>query len=115
MKPGYDKALYLLPFDHRQSYVTGMFDFKLPLSVQQHDQISDSKQLIYEGFQLAVADGVPSELAGILVDEEFGSDILRNAHRHGIVTALSTERSSINEFDFDAARCCLAACRDAEN
>ena len=101
MKPGYDKALYLLPFDHRQSYMTGMFDFKVPLSAHQHDQVSDSKQLIYEGFQLALVDGVPSELAGILVDEEFGSDILRDAKRRGIVTALSTERSGIDEFDFE--------------
>lgn len=101
MKPGYDKPLYLLPFDHRQSYVTGMFDFKLPLSAAQHDQVSDSKQLIYEGFRQAVADGVPSELAGILVDEEFGSDILRDAHQRGMVTALSTEQSGIDEFDFE--------------
>jgi hypothetical protein len=34
MTLGYDKALYLLPFDHLHSYVTGMFDFKLPLSAQ---------------------------------------------------------------------------------
>ena len=45
MRPGYDKPLYLLPFDHRQSYVTGMFDFKLPLSTAQHGQIRDRKQL----------------------------------------------------------------------
>jgi myo-inositol catabolism protein IolC len=101
LKPGYDRALYLLPFDHRQSYVTGMFDFKLPLSAQQHDQVCDSKQLIYEGFQQAVADGVPCELAGILVDEEFGSAILRDAHRRGMVTALSTEQSGTDEFDFE--------------
>lgn len=97
----YDKALYMLPFDHRQSYVAGMFGFKLPLSAPQHDQVSDSKQLIYEGFRQALAEGVPHQLAGILVDEEFGSDILRDAHRRGIVTALSTERSGTDEFDFE--------------
>ncbi len=31
MNLGYDKALYLLPFDHRQSYVTEMFHFEPPL------------------------------------------------------------------------------------
>lgn len=101
MIPGYDKALYLLPFDHRHSYVTGMFDFKLPLSAQQHHQVSDSKQLIYEGFRQALADGVPGDAAGILVDEEFGADILRDAHRRGIVTALSTEQSGAGEFEFE--------------
>lgn len=101
MNLGYDKALYLLPFDHRHSYITGMFDFKLPLSAQQRDQVSDSKQLIYEGFRQALEEGVPSDAAGILVDEEFGAAILRNAHRRGIVTALSTERSGTEEFEFE--------------
>ena len=101
MNPGSDKALYMLPFDHRQSYVAGMFGFKLPLSAPQHDLVSDSKHLIYEGFMQALAEGVPRQLAGILVDEEFGSDILRDAHRRGIVVALSTERSGTDEFDFE--------------
>lgn len=102
MKLGYDKALYLLPFDHRRSYATGMFDFKLPLSAaEEHDAVSDSKQLIYEGFRKALADGVRKELASILVDEEFGSDILRDAHRRGFITALSTEQSGTDEFAFE--------------
>jgi len=88
MNLGYDKALYLLPFDHRKSYVNDMFDFKLPLSSQQHDQVIASKQLIYEGFRQALAEGMPSELAGILVDEEFGRDILRDAQQRGFVTGL---------------------------
>ena len=101
MNLGYDKALYLLPFDHRNSYVTGLFDFKVPLSAQQVDQVRDSKQLIYEGFMQALAGGVPSGSAGILVDEEFGTDILHDAHRRGYVTALSTERSGSDEFEFE--------------
>ena len=99
MNFGHDKALYLLPFDHRQSYVTGMYDFKLPLSAAQHAQVSDSKQLIYEGFRQALADGMPSELVSIRVDEGFGSDILRDAHRHGMATAVSTEKSGTDEFN----------------
>ena len=101
MTLGYDKALYLLPFDHRNSYVSGLFDFKPPLSPSQSEQVRDSKQLIYEGFRLALSDGVPTESAGILVDEEFGSDILRDAHGRGFVTAMSTEQSGSEEFEFE--------------
>ena len=101
MNLGYDKALYLLPFDHRNSYVTGMFDFTLPLSAREHDQVSDSKQLIYEGFLRALENGVPGGAAGILVDEEFGAGILRDAHRRGLVTALSVEKSGSDEFGFE--------------
>jgi myo-inositol catabolism protein IolC len=36
-----------------------------------------------------------------LVDEEFGADILRDASRHGYATALATEKSGTNEFEFE--------------
>ncbi|WP_031409723.1 2-deoxy-5-keto-D-gluconate 6-phosphate aldolase domain-containing protein [Thiomonas sp. FB-Cd] len=101
MTSGDDQALYLLPFDHRHSYLTGMFHFKPPLTTQQHADVCDSKQLIYEGFQLALEAGVPRDAAGILVDEEFGSAILRDAHQRGFITALSTESSGSEEFRFE--------------
>ena len=101
MNLGDDKALYLLPFDHRQSYLTDIFHFKTPLTVPQRDQVIDSKQLIYEGFKQALTEGVPVEAAGILVDEEFGADILRDAHQRGCVTAMPFERSGTDEFEFE--------------
>src|SRR5262249_33077275 len=39
--------------------------------------------------------------AGILVDEQFGADILRNARMQGFVTACPAEKSGQNEFDFE--------------
>jgi myo-inositol catabolism protein IolC len=141
MQPGYEKALYLLPFDHRHSYVKGMFNFTPPLTLAQQAQVKDSKQLIYEGFLKATADGVSKkklskpvarlgvgketgvvsqehsspllgsavcgetnvfqENVGVLVDEEFGASILRDARRRGYVTALSVERSGSDEFYFE--------------
>ena len=101
MNLGYDKALYLLPFDHRQSYVADMFHFEPPLDATQHAQVIDSKQLIYEGFNQALTNGVPFDAAGILVDEQFGAAILRDARKKGCVTALSVERSGTDEFEFE--------------
>jgi myo-inositol catabolism protein IolC len=101
MTVGYDKALYLLPFDHRHSYVKSLFNRDPPLSGPQVASVSDSKHLIYEGFIAAIEKGLPREAGGILVDEEFGADILRDARRHGFVTALSTERSGSEEFEFE--------------
>jgi myo-inositol catabolism protein IolC len=101
MNAGYPNPLYLLPFDHRHSYVSGMFGFKPPLARAEHDKVVDSKQVIYEGFRQALAQGVPTECAGILVDEEFGADILRDAAAHGNVTALSVEKSGSEEFEFE--------------
>ena len=101
MNLGYSKAVYLLPFDHRRSYVTDLFDFKPPLTAPQRDQVIDSKQLIYEGFKLALSEGVPVDAAGILVDKQFGAAILRDAQQRGCVTALSVEQSGTDEFDFE--------------
>ncbi|MEO6033140.1 MAG: DUF2090 domain-containing protein [Burkholderiaceae bacterium] len=101
MNLGYDNALYLLPFDHRNSYITGMFGLEMPLSAQQHERVSDSKRLIYAGFVQALDGGVRRDRAGILVDEEFGADLLRDAHQRGVVTAVSVERSGSDEFEFE--------------
>ena len=101
MSLGYDRPLYLLPFDHRHSYLTGMFHISPPLTREQTRTVIDSKRVIYDGFRQAVVSGVPSDLAGILVDEEFGADILLDARRAGYVTALSTEKSGSDEFEFE--------------
>jgi len=101
MSFGYNRPLYLLPFDHRHSYVTGMFNFNPPLTVDQHEAVVESKRVIYDGFRQAISNDVPMPTAAILVDEEFGADILRDAVTRGYMTALSTEKSGSNEFEFE--------------
>lgn len=101
MITGYTKPLYILPFDHRASYVSGLFGWKGSLNVEQMVTAADSKQVIYEGFQQAIAGNVPKEHAGILVDETFGSAILRDAAHKGIITAASIEKSGQEEFEFE--------------
>ncbi|MBV8709740.1 MAG: DUF2090 domain-containing protein, partial [Acidobacteriaceae bacterium] len=67
---GFDKPLYILPFDHRGSFQTKMFGWKGTLSADQTAQIAAAKQVIYDAFGAALEAGVPSEKAGILVDEQ---------------------------------------------
>ena len=98
---GYDQPLYLLPFDHRHSYISGMFHFEPPLTQEQHAAVADSKRLIYEGFEQAAGAGVPPGAAGILVDEEFGAALLHDTRQRGFVTAVSTEKSGSDEFEFE--------------
>jgi myo-inositol catabolism protein IolC len=101
MNLGYTRPLYLLPFDHRHSYVDGMFHLTPPLTTDQHAAVIDSKQVIYDGFRRALGPELPVTSAGILVDEEFGAGILRDAARNGYVTALPIERSGSAEFEFE--------------
>jgi myo-inositol catabolism protein IolC len=101
MTQGYDKPLYFLPFDHRGSFKTGMFGWKGALTPEQTAQIAATKQVIYDGFKAAIAAGVHKEKAGILVDEQFGAAILRDAKAQGYVTACPAEKSGQEEFDFE--------------
>src|SRR5580692_11236240 len=94
---GYDKALYILPFDHRGSFASKMFGWTGALSTAQIAEIASAKQVIYDGFKAAVAADVPKEKAGILVDEQFGAAILRDAKANGYTTACSAEKSGQDE------------------
>lgn len=98
---GYPHPLYILPFDHRGSFETGMFGWHGDLTPEQTAQIADAKQVIYEGFQSAVAGGVPRQSAGLLVDEQFGAAILRDAAQQGFQIAAPAEKSGQEEFDFE--------------
>ena len=102
MRPlGFDRPLYLMPFDHRGSFQTKMFGWQGRLTPEQTGQIAGAKRVIYDGFMAALAAGVRGDEAGILVDEEFGASILRDATARGYVTACPAEKSGQEEFDFE--------------
>jgi 5-dehydro-2-deoxygluconokinase len=96
---GFDRPLYILPFDHRGSFVTGMFGWKGALTPEQTAQIAATKQVIYDGLRAAVGSHI--DHAGVLVDEQFGAAILRDAAERGFVTAAPAEKSGQEEFDFE--------------
>ena len=101
MITGYEKPLDILPFDHRHSYITGVFHWQEPLTPDQVEAIVASKQVIYDGFKAAAVDPAVRDRAGILVDEAFGAALLRDAAAHRYITCVSTEKSGQDEFDFE--------------
>jgi 5-dehydro-2-deoxygluconokinase len=98
---GYDKPLYILPYDHRGSFKSKMFGWHGDLTAAQTEEIAAAKQVIYDGFKAAIEAGAPAEKAAILVDEQFGARILRDAAVHGYTTAAPAEKSGQDEFDFE--------------
>lgn len=98
---GFNRPLYILPFDHRGSFQTKLFGWSGGLTTEQTLQIARSKQVIYDAFRAAISLGVPEGKAGILVDEQFGEAILNNASAHGYTTACPAEKSGQAEFDFE--------------
>lgn len=101
MQVGYDRPLYILPFDHRHSYGEEVFGYHEPMTPAQIASVAASKAVIYRGYQLALDTGVPKERTGILVDEEFGTAILKDSIARGYTTAMPTEKSGQQEFDFE--------------
>ena len=101
MPRGYEGSLYILAFDHRGSFVKKFFKIEGTPNAEQTETISDAKRVIYEGFRTALDKGAPKDSAGILVDEQFGGDVPREAVKDGLILAMPVEKSGQNEFDFD--------------
>jgi myo-inositol catabolism protein IolC len=101
MALGYDGKLYMLSFDHRESFVKDMFGIIGDPTPDQVEAIRDVKRLIFEGALDAIARGADPSLTGVLVDEQFGSDIAERAREHGLKLATAVEQSGQQEFDFE--------------
>lgn len=97
---GYNKPLYILPFDHRSFIMRTLFNKTEGLTNEQKDLIKDFKKIIYEGFLAGIEKGIPKEEAAILLDEEFGADIHTDAVKRGIIDILTTEKSGTELFEF---------------
>jgi 5-dehydro-2-deoxygluconokinase len=91
--------MYMLPFDHRSSFEQGLFGFTAPLTLAQRAKVTDAKQVVYAALRKAIADGVARDQAALLVDEEFGRDILLDARAHGLITAAPAEKSGQAVFE----------------
>jgi len=101
MTLGWDRPLYMLAFDHRASFSKNLLGFSGALAPEEHDRVSDAKRVIYDAFELALADGIDARTAGLLVDEEFGADVAPRARTTGSSLAMPVERSGQDEFDFE--------------
>ena len=100
MALGYDGKLYILAFDHRGSFQKKMFGIQGEPTPEQTETIADAKRLIFEGMVEAVSRGAQASATGVLVDEQFGSDIPKRARERGLKLAMPVEKSGQNEFDF---------------
>src|SRR3954463_7586437 len=101
MALGYSGKLYILAFDHRGSFQKKMFGIEGDPTPEETATISDAKQVIYEGMALAADRGqVDPEASGVLVDEQFGGEIPREAKEKGQKLAMPVEKSGQEEFDF---------------
>ena len=97
---GHAGPLYILAFDHRGSFQKKMFGIHGDPTPEEAETIADAKRLIFEGMLKAVEQGAEAGATGVLVDEQFGSDVPSHAREHGLKLAMPVEKSGQDEFDF---------------
>lgn len=101
MSLGYDKNLFILPFDHRTSMIE-LLGFTTPqLSSQEREIVMSIKEIIFAAFEKAVEQDIPKDQSAILIDEEYGDKIIRDALSKKYNVILSTEKSGQKEFAFE--------------
>jgi myo-inositol catabolism protein IolC len=98
---GIQGDLYILAFDHRGSFEKKLFGLQGRPSTEEAGRIGDAKAVIFDGFLGALDAGAPRDAAGLLVDEQYGSDIARRARKDGLTLAMPVEKSGQDEFDFE--------------
>ena len=98
---GYDGTLYILAFDHRGSFQKKFFGVEGVPTADETARIADAKRVIFEGFLAALEAGLDRSMSGVLVDEQFGSPVAREAKAGGLILAMPTEKSGQDEFDFE--------------
>jgi myo-inositol catabolism protein IolC len=64
-------------------------------------RIVDAKAVVFDGFVRALDDGAPPDAAGILVDEQFGTEVARTALGRGWICAMPVEASGLPSFAFE--------------
>jgi myo-inositol catabolism protein IolC len=94
-------VIYLLAFDHRGSFQSKLLGIPGDPTPDEVARIEEAKGIIFRGFRKALDDGLALADAGILVDEQFGAAIARDALALGAQLAMPVEKSGQDEFDFE--------------
>jgi myo-inositol catabolism protein IolC len=100
MTPGYDNPLYILAFDHRTSLQRKLFGIEGTPTAEERAKLAEAKQITLDGL-VAAADAAPRGTVGALIDEENGAAAARASKGKGVLLAMSAEKSSVPEFDFE--------------
>jgi len=94
-------SLFILPFDHRTSFKRDVLGIKGRLSKKQKQEISSLKEVIFEAFLKSIQKQRNKKDFAVLVDEEFGSSVIKRAKELGINLCLPVEKSGQKEFQFE--------------
>ncbi len=102
---GYSRPLFVQPFDHRGSFTKGYFGIPGQPAIEPEKdefiQVARAKNVVYRGLLRAIEMGVPRASVGLLVDTQFGAQIIADARRKGVPVAVCVEKTGQDVFDFE--------------
>ena len=108
MSLGYSRELYMLAFDDRGSFNKNLLGIDGAPTSDQLARIADTKLVMFQAFEVAVADGVDSKTAGLLVDGQYGAEVVRRVAVGRTLCRGELVRYVAGEIDCDQAAAAIA-------
>ena len=100
MSIGYDRPLYILPFDHRGTFQKNMFGWSGAITPEQTAKIADMKKVITTASRRWPAASRRTRPASWWTSSSAPRSC-RDAAKHGYNTSCPAEKSGQDEFDFE--------------
>jgi myo-inositol catabolism protein IolC len=85
--------LWTLAFDHRNSLRRSFFGITGEATEADHQRARAAKAMIFDGVVAAIEQGIPTGQPAVLVDDEYGADVIARARELGVPTAVPVEAS----------------------
>src|SRR6056297_525204 len=95
------KKLIILPFDHLSSFSRELLKQKGKPSQKAVKQIKYFKNIIFQAFLKVYNKSENKKDLAILVDEQYGREVIKKAQKLGIKLCLPVEKSGQKEFRFE--------------
>lgn len=98
--PSAQEPLFILAMDQRASFQK-LFGIEGDPTDAELKKMRDAKLMIYEGLSKASLANLEVGRAGVLVDEELGSEVAKRAKADGLVLAMPIEKSGTELFELE--------------
>jgi myo-inositol catabolism protein IolC len=99
--PSPAQPLFLLAMDHRDSFGRTLFGVKGEPTGEQLAAMRDAKSLIFAAARTLVGTDLHGGRLGVLVDEQLGADVARQARDAGFTLAMPVEKSGADRLTFE--------------
>jgi myo-inositol catabolism protein IolC len=99
--PSPAQPLFILAMDHRDSFGRTLFGVKGEPTAEQLAAMRDAKSLIFSAARRLVGTDLGGGQLGVLVDEQLGADVAREAKAAGFTLAMPVEKSGAHRLTFE--------------